>query len=78
MFMRFVYLAINGEYENAFGHFYKTVVLPKLQKMDGCKMAGLIKSNAERGKFVSLTLWHEKNKQRNMKRVLYLITYPSR
>jgi len=56
MFVRFVHLAINGEYENAFRHFYYTIVLPQLQKMDGCKMAGLIKSNAEKGKFNSLTL----------------------
>jgi len=34
--------------------------MPQLQKMDGCKMAGLIKSNTNTGKFVSLTLWDEK------------------
>lgn len=60
MFMRLVHLAINGEYENTFRQFYNTIVLPQLQKMDGCKMAGLIKSIADKGKFVSLTLWDEK------------------
>ncbi len=61
MFMRFVHLSIDGEHENTFRHFYNTIVLPQLQKMDGCKMAGLIKSNADKGKFVSLTLWDEKD-----------------
>lgn len=61
MFMRLVHLSIDGEQENTFRQFYNTIVLPQLQKMEGCKMAGLIKSNADTGKFVSLTLWDEKN-----------------
>ena len=61
MFMRFVHLSIDGEHESTFRHFYNSIVLPQLQKMDGCKMAGLIKSNADKGKFVSLTLWNEKD-----------------
>ena len=60
--MQLLHLSINGEYENVFRQFYNTIVLPQLQKMDGCKMAGLIKSNSDKGKFVSLTLWDEKNK----------------
>ena len=60
MFMRLLHLTINEKYENIFGQFYNTIVLPQLQKMDGCKMVGLIKSINERGKFVSLTLWDEK------------------
>lgn len=60
MFMRLLHLSINGEYENTFSRFYNAIVMPQLQKMDGCKMAGLIKSNTDTGKFVSLTLWDEK------------------
>ena len=59
--MQLLHLSINGEYENVFRQFYNTIVLPQLQKMDGCKMAGLIKSNTNKGKFVSLTLWDAKN-----------------
>jgi quinol monooxygenase YgiN len=61
MFMRLLHLSINGEYEKIFSQFYNTIVLPQLQKMDGCKMAGLIKSNSDKGKFISLTLWDEEN-----------------
>jgi quinol monooxygenase YgiN len=59
MFMRLVHLSINGEYESTFRQFYNTIVLPQLQNMEGCKMAGLIKSNTDKGQFISLTLWDE-------------------
>jgi len=61
MFMRLLHLSINREYESAFRQIYNIVILPQLEKMDGCKMAGLIKSNSAKGKFVSITLWDEKN-----------------
>lgn len=57
--MRLVHLSINGEFEKIFSQFYNTIVLPQLQNMEGCKMAGLIKSNSENGQFISLTLWDE-------------------
>jgi quinol monooxygenase YgiN len=41
--------------------FYDAFVLPQLQKMDGCRMASLIKSHSAKGVFISLTLWDEKN-----------------
>ena len=59
--MRFVHLSIRIEFENTFSRYYNTIVLPQLQKMDGCRMAGLIKSITNKGKFVSLTLWDEKS-----------------
>jgi heme-degrading monooxygenase HmoA len=59
MFMRLVQLSINGEYESSFRQLYTISVLPQLQKMDGCKMADLIKSNSEKGKYISLTFWED-------------------
>lgn len=61
MFMRLVHLHISGEYESSFKQLYNISVLPQLQKMDGCNMADLIKSNTEKGKYISLTLWDEKH-----------------
>lgn len=61
MFMRFVHLSIKKEYENTFRQIYNIVVLPKLGKMEGCKMAGLIKSNEDDGDFISISLWDKKN-----------------
>ena len=60
MFLRLVQLSINTEYESTFRQVYNIVVLPQLQRLVGCRMAGLIKSNTERGKFISLTLWDKK------------------
>ena len=59
MFMRLVHLSISGEYESSFRQLYVISVLPQLQKMKGCKMADLIKSNSEKGKYISLTLWED-------------------
>ena len=65
MFMRLVHLSINGEYERTFRQFYNTIALPQLQNMEGCKMAGLIKSNTDKGQFISLTLWDEEKQAEN-------------
>lgn len=59
MFMRLVHLSISGKYESSFKQLYNISVLPQLQKMDGCKMADLIKSNNEKGKYISLSLWEK-------------------
>ena len=61
MYMRFLHLSVNPDVEKQFQQFYKTIVIPKLQTMTGCKLAVLIKSGAERSQFISLTLWEEKN-----------------
>jgi quinol monooxygenase YgiN len=61
MFMRFLHLSIDVEHENIVKQFYNAVVLPQLQKMDGCRMASLIKSHTDKGAFISLTLWEEKS-----------------
>lgn len=61
MFMRLLHLSIDAEHENIVKQFYNTVVLSQLQKMDGCRMASLIKSHTDRGVFISLTLWDEKS-----------------
>lgn len=59
MFMRLVHLSISGEYESSFRQLYIISVLPQLQKIEGCKMADLIKSNSEKGKYISLTFWED-------------------
>ncbi len=61
MFMRFVHLSINVQYEKTFRQFYNIVIMPQLEKMDGCRLAGLIKSNSDSGKFISISLWDKKN-----------------
>lgn len=61
MYMRFLQLSVNPDVEKQFQQFYKTVVISELQQMNGCKFAGLIKSNNEEGQFISLTLWEEKD-----------------
>lgn len=61
MYMRFLQLSVNPDVEKQFQQFYKSVVISELQQMNGCKLAGLIKSNNEEGQFISLTLWEGKD-----------------
>jgi quinol monooxygenase YgiN len=61
MYMRFLHLSIDIEHEEIVKQFYNAIVLPQLQKMDGCRMASLIKSHTDKGVFISLTLWDEKS-----------------
>jgi len=61
MYMRFLHLSVNPDAEKEFQQYYKTVIIPELQKMSGCKLVGLIKSGEESGDFISLTLWAEKS-----------------
>ena len=65
MYMRFLHLSVNPDVEKQFQQFYKTTVIPELQKMSGCKLVGLIKSGEESGQFISLTLWAEKSQAEN-------------
>ena len=61
MFMRLLHLSIDVEHENIIKQFYDAIVMPQLQRMDGCKMASLIKSHTDKGVFISMTLWDEKS-----------------
>lgn len=57
MFMRFLQLKINPEFQEMFKGFYDKMVLPELQKMPGCLFAGLIQNMPHPQEFISLTLW---------------------
>jgi quinol monooxygenase YgiN len=60
MFMRLLQIKISSEYIDAFSRFYDNVVLPELQKMDGCLFASLIQSTPQPEEFISITLWETK------------------
>jgi quinol monooxygenase YgiN len=57
MFMRFTYLKINPEYQELLPPFYNKIVLPELQKIEGCLFGGLVKSSESSADYVSVTLW---------------------
>lgn len=61
MYMRFLRLSVKPNVEIQFQQFYKTIVINEIQKMDGCRLAVLIKNSNEEGQFISLTLWDEKH-----------------
>jgi len=60
MFMRFLYLGVNPEYLPLLQPFHEKVVIPELQKINGCLFAGLIQSDQETNECISLTLWENK------------------
>ncbi len=55
MFMRFLQLKINSSSVDQFKKFYEETISPGLQKMSGCRFAGLISS--QKNEFISLTFW---------------------
>jgi len=60
MYMRFIYLKINPEYQSLLAPFYNKMVIPELQKTKGCLFAGLVKSSQSRSDYVSVTLWRSR------------------
>ena len=57
MFMRILQLPVNPDSINEFKAFYEETVEPKLQTVDGCLFASLIKSKPDKDEFISLTFW---------------------
>jgi heme-degrading monooxygenase HmoA len=57
MFMRLVQLNVEGQMIDNFRETYNKDIISRLQKMPGCRFAGLIKSGSEESEFISLTLW---------------------
>ena len=57
MFMRILQLKLNPDYIQEFKNFYKDTVEPRLQNVDGCLFASLIKSKPDKDEFISLTFW---------------------
>ena len=61
MYMRLYYLkAKSDSIDDITRSFYDAVVIPQLQKIDGCLFAGLLQSNSDPREGISLTLWDTK------------------
>lgn len=65
MFMRILQLNLNPVYIEEFKSFYEDTVEPRLQKVDGCLFASLIKSKPEKDEFISLTFWQTQAQAEN-------------
>jgi len=65
MFMRIFKLNINPGSINEFKTFYEVTVEPKLQTVDGCLFASLIKSKPDKDEFISLTFWKTQQQAEN-------------
>lgn len=57
MFMRILQLNLNPESIEEFKSFYEETVEPRLQNVNGCLFASLIKSKPDQDEFISLTFW---------------------
>jgi heme-degrading monooxygenase HmoA len=57
MFMRLLYLQAKSDDIDVLRSFYDAIVIPELQKIDGCLFAGLLQSNTDVREGISLTLW---------------------
>ncbi len=57
MYLRLFHLKINPEYLDMLQPFHDKLVIPELQKIEGCLFAGLILSNDIKGECISMTLW---------------------
>jgi quinol monooxygenase YgiN len=57
MFMRLLYLQAKSDDIDVLRSFYDAIVIPELQKIDGCLFAGLLQSNKDVREEISLTLW---------------------
>jgi heme-degrading monooxygenase HmoA len=60
MFMRLFHLKTKSEKVGVLKSFYDAIVLPELQKIDGCLFAGLLLNNTDITEGISLTLWDTK------------------
>jgi len=57
MFMRLFHLKTVSEKVGVLKSFYDAIVIPELQKIDGCLFAGLLLNNKDITEGISLTLW---------------------
>ncbi|NIM15544.1 MAG: hypothetical protein GTO45_26490 [Candidatus Aminicenantes bacterium] len=60
MFMRLLQSKVKPEAVGKLGEFYKTKVIPELQKIKGCMFASLIQDRTQPGTGFSMTLWQTK------------------
>ncbi len=62
MFMRLVHSRYQTESLEKIKEVYRSVIIPRLEQVDGCIYVGLIKNERSRGEGFSLTLWNSKEK----------------
>ena len=60
MFMRLFHIKTKSEKVGVLKSFYDAIVIPELQKIDGCLFAGLLLNNTDITEGISLTLWDTK------------------
>ncbi|TFH01982.1 MAG: hypothetical protein E4H13_03410 [Calditrichales bacterium] len=65
MFMRLLYLRRNIAEIDVLRSFYDAIVIPELQKLEGCLFAGLLQSGEDEKEGISLTLWDTKTHAEN-------------
>jgi quinol monooxygenase YgiN len=65
MFMRILQLNLDPKFIEDFKSFYEDTVEPKLQTVDGCLFASLIKSKPDKDEFISLTFWRTQQQAEN-------------
>jgi quinol monooxygenase YgiN len=63
--MRILKLNVDPKFIEEFKVFYEETVEPKLQAVDGCLFASLIKSKPDKDEFVSLTFWKTQQQAEN-------------
>jgi quinol monooxygenase YgiN len=61
MFMRFLHLKVKETDPDIIRSIYDSIVIPELQKINGCLFACLIQNNKLSDDYISLTLWESKN-----------------
>lgn len=60
MYMRFLHLKAKETQPDIIRSFYDSIVIPELQKINGCLFACLIQNNTISNDYISLTLWDSK------------------
>ncbi|MGA7838909.1 MAG: antibiotic biosynthesis monooxygenase [Ignavibacteriaceae bacterium] len=65
MFMRILQLNLNPDYISDFKKFYEDTVEPRLQNVDGCLFASLIKTKPDQDEYISLTFWKTQQQAEN-------------
>ena len=72
MFMRILQLNLNPDFIEEFKKFYQETVEPRLQNVDGCLFASLIKSKPDKDEFISLTFWKTQQQAENYEKAKFL------
>ncbi|OVE79516.1 hypothetical protein BVY01_02310 [bacterium I07] len=62
MFMRLVHARYQLESLEDIKSVYRSVIIPRLEQVEGCMYVGLIKNEQSPGEGLSLTLWNSKEK----------------